>query len=85
MSKHAHTLVHRESPMEATMSQAQPKLSRRVVFAAAGTAGALAAVAAVLPQAKPAPQKVAGAQVDADKSGYQETPHVLHYYRTARV
>ena len=65
------------------MSQAQPKLSRRVVFAAAGTAGALAAVAAVLPQAKPAPQKVAGVQADA--GGYQETPHVLHYYRTARV
>jgi cysteine synthase len=67
------------------MSQAQPKLSRRVVFAGVGTAGALAAVAAVLPQAKPAPQKVAGVQAEVGKSGYQETQHVLHYYRTARV
>jgi acetyl esterase/lipase len=71
--------------MEATMSQSQPKLSRRVVFAGAGTAGALAAVAAVLPQVQPAPKKVAQVRPDVDKGGYQETQHVLHYYRTARV
>jgi hypothetical protein len=29
---------------------------------------------------------VAKTSIDVDKSaGYQETPHVLHYYRTARV
>ena len=68
------------------MSKAQPKLSRRVVFAGVGTAGALAAVAAMLPKAQPDPAKgAAAARSDADKGGYQETAHVLQYYQTARV
>ena len=68
------------------MDKVQPKLSRRTVFAGAGTAGALAAVAAVLPKA-PAelPAAAAAAQPDADKGGYQVTQHVLRYYQTARV
>ena len=63
-----------------------PRLSRRVVFAGAGTAGALAAAAALLPRTqteallKDTPQ----AGVD-DKGGYQVTEHVLSYYQTARV
>lgn len=62
-------------------------LSRRRVFAGAGTAGALAAAAAVLPLAKPAVEE---AQVsdktppDAD-GRYQVTQHVLRYYQTAKV
>ncbi len=68
------------------MSKAQPKLSRRVVFAGVGTAGALAAVAAMLPKAQPEAAKVAAApRSGADKGGYQETAHVLQYYQTARV
>ena len=62
-------------------------VSRRRLFAGAGTAGALAAVASVLPQqreavvaavapAKPAPE--AG-------GGYQLTAHVQRYYQTAKV
>lgn len=68
------------------MDKVQPKLSRRTVFAGAGTAGALAAVAAVLPKA-PAelPATAAAAQPDTDKGGYQVTQHVLRYYQTARV
>ncbi|MCI4429840.1 MAG: formate dehydrogenase [Burkholderiales bacterium] len=67
------------------MKPSQPKLSRRVVFAGAGTAGALAAVAALLP-GKPVELAAAKPVVDVDKTaGYQETPHVLHYYRTARI
>jgi acetyl esterase/lipase len=67
------------------MKPSQPQLSRRVVFAGAGTAGALAVVAAVLPS-KPAQVALGKPVADADKTaGYQETPHVLHYYRTARV
>ncbi|WP_298831642.1 formate dehydrogenase [uncultured Piscinibacter sp.] len=67
------------------MDKQQPKLSRRTVFAGAGTAGALAAVAAVVPKA-PA-EAVAGAtsKADAVKGGYQETQHVLRYYQTTRV
>ena len=68
------------------MNDPKSKLSRRHVFAGAGTAGALAAVAAVLPRtpqplaaaAKPAP-------ATAQEGGYQVTPHVLQYYQTARV
>ena len=68
------------------MSKAQPKLARRVVLTGVGTAGALAAVAAMLPKAQPEPAKLAAApRSDADKGGYQETAHVLQYYQTARV
>jgi hypothetical protein len=68
------------------MHKVQPKLSRRTLFAGAGTAGALAAVAAALPKApvEPAPV-VATGQPEADKGGYQVTPHVLRYYQTTRV
>ena len=70
------------------MSESTPsRLSRRQVFAGAGTASALAAVAAAVPlvnapqadpapQAKPAPEK---------GGGYHVTQHVLRYYQTARV
>jgi hypothetical protein len=62
-------------------------LNRRRVFAGAGTAGALAAAAAVLPLARPdadAPARDAGQAGEAD-GRYQETAHVLHYYQTAKV
>lgn len=68
------------------MSQAKAKLSRRTLFAGAGTAGALAAVATVLPRVveqqapvpelKPAPER---------GGGYQLTDHVLRYYKTTRI
>ncbi|MEO5735321.1 MAG: hypothetical protein ABIN96_03400 [Rubrivivax sp.] len=62
-------------------------LTRRRIFAGAGTVGALAAVAAVVPlaqRAAPVPaadQKIAAAAA----GGYQVTDHVLRYYQTARV
>jgi hypothetical protein len=65
-----------------------PVLTRRRVFTGAGTAGALAAAAVVLPLAEAppgAPADAAGAP-PADADGrYQPTQHVLHYYQTARV
>ena len=63
------------------MDKVQPKLSRRHVFAGAGTAGALAAVAAVLPRT-PVEATVASAtpQPAPEKGGgYQVTQHVLRY------
>ena len=61
-------------------------LTRRRVFAGAGTAGALAAAAAVLPMSKGAAPVVAALPaVKADNGGYQLTEHVLRYYQTARV
>jgi hypothetical protein len=69
------------------MSQAKTPLSRRRLFAGAGTAGALAAAATVLPlqreaapvaDATPKPAPEAG-------GGYQLTAHVKQYYQTTKV
>jgi hypothetical protein len=63
-----------------------PKLSRRRLFAGAGTAGALAAAAVTLPLVRPAEPVVGAAKRAPDKGGgYQVTQHVLDYYRTTRV
>ena len=63
-------------------------LNRRAALVGAGTAGALAAAAVVLP-------RLTGAAAEADAAtaspkpeltpGYQVTEHVQHYYRTTRV
>jgi hypothetical protein len=67
------------------MSEPKSKLSRRTLFAGAGTAGAVAATAALLPHvvqesanavaspAKQAPEK---------GGGYQLTEHVKRYYKS---
>jgi hypothetical protein len=64
-----------------------PSLSRRKVFAAGGTVGALAAAAAALPlvrrEADPVPR--AAAPAEEGESGYRATAHVLRYYETTRV
>ncbi len=61
-------------------------LSRRRLFAGAGTAGALAAAAAVLPTVHPEPAAApADKQADAGKEGYRLTEHVRRYYQTAKV
>ncbi|ODV09366.1 MAG: hypothetical protein ABT20_11130 [Rubrivivax sp. SCN 70-15] len=61
-------------------------VSRRVVFAGAGVAGAMAATAAMLPRA---PQAVAAAVPPEgllpQSAGYQASAHVLRYYDTAKV
>lgn len=63
-----------------------PILTRRRVFAGAGTAGALAAAAAVLPLAEQAaPEPQAGATPTDPDGRYQVTQHVLRYYQTAKV
>lgn len=64
------------------------RLSRRRLFAGAGTAGALAAAAVALPALKSAPDTaVASAPKDAPEKGggYQVTQHVLDYYQTTRI
>lgn len=65
---------------------ASPIVSRRTVFAGAGAAGALAAVAAVVPTAE---KSVAQAEAVVPKAtetgGYQLTDHVKQYYATARI
>ena len=62
-------------------------ISRRTALAGAGTAGALAAAAAVLPLGKPAAEPAAAKSPNDidEKGGYQLTEHVKRYYQTARV
>jgi cysteine synthase len=76
-----------QANLETSMDKVQPKLSRRHVFAGAGTAGALVAVAAVLPRApSDAPLASAEPQTASEKGGgYQVKQHVLRYYQTTRV
>jgi len=63
-----------------------PALTRRTVFAGAGAAGALAAVAAVLPGPVKAPaQATATPPEPTEGTGYRLTEHVKRYYATARV
>ena len=68
------------------MSQPRAKLSRRTLFAGAGTAGALVAAATVLPgvvrETDEAPQ---AKEPPAKGGGYQLTDHVRRYYKTTLV
>ena len=69
------------------MSQTKPAvLSRRTLFAGAGTVGALAAAAVALPLARRTEPVAADAKPAPDKGGgYQVTQHVIDYYKTTRV
>jgi len=63
-----------------------PSPNRRRVFAVGGAAGALAAVAAALPLARPAAPLAALPKAAPEQGGgYQVTQHVLDYYKTTRV
>jgi hypothetical protein len=69
------------------MSSSPSRLSRRTLFAGAGTAGALAVAASALPGAK----QVASAPVAKPMpkptrgGGYALSEHVQHYYKTVKV
>ena len=68
------------------MSQSQGKLSRRTLFAGAGTVGAVAAVASLVPAAKQADTAEPQSQVAPTKGGgYQLSEHVKRYYQTTKI
>lgn len=69
------------------MKEPKSRLSRRVLFAGAGTAGALATAAALLPSVVPRTEPSAAPVSDppAHGGGYQLTEHVKRYYQTTRV
>lgn len=67
------------------MSQKDPAVSRRRLFAGAGVAGAAAAAAVVLKPVLPAPAAPPAATEEDRAGGYRVTEHVLRYYRTTRV
>jgi hypothetical protein len=63
----------------------RPTLPRRQLLGAAGTTGALAAAAALLPTAQQTAQPTAAKPAPEQGGGYQVTEHVLRYYQTAKV
>ena len=61
-------------------------VSRRRLFAGAGTASALAAVATVLPLQREAGLAAAAPKPAAEAGGgYQLTAHVQRYYQTTKI
>lgn len=67
------------------MKQPKTTLSRRTLFAGAGTVGAVAAAASLLPgleQGTPVPEVKAPPERGG---GYQLTEHVKRYYQTTRT
>ena len=78
----------RKTPDSAVSNaQAAGPLSRRRLFAGAGTAGALAAAASVLPlSSTPEPVALAEPVAAPDAGGgYRLSEHVQQYYRTTKV
>lgn len=68
------------------MSQTPGKLSRRTLFAGAGTVGAVATVASLLPAVQPAvPAGLAPKAVPTKGGGYTLSEHVKRYYKTTLV
>lgn len=69
------------------MTQRKSTLSRRALFAGAGTAGAVAAAATLLPgvvqQVEPGTQ--ATKEPPARGGGYHLTEHVKRYYQTTLI
>lgn len=63
------------------------KVGRRTMLAGAGTVGALAAAATLMPtRESAAPAKKDAQQLAADSAdGYRLSEHVKQYYRTTRV
>lgn len=70
----------------AATSKSSSKLSRRTLFAGAGTAGALAAAASLVPAAREvAPDPVVAQDPPERGGGYSLSEHVKRYYRTTRL
>ncbi len=69
------------------MSSTPSKLSRRSLFAGAGTAGALAAAVSVMPGVKSVAQAPAAPVPEKPQrgGGYALSDHVKRYYKTAQV
>ena len=67
------------------MSSQNPKVSRRTLFAGAGTVGVVAAATCLLPQVQDlAPQATKKAKPERG-GGYELSVHVKRYYKTTLV
>jgi hypothetical protein len=70
------------------MSDRKQPVGRRTLLSGAGTVGALAAAATVLPltqQQAPADAQAQGAQPLDSGEGYRLTEHIKRYYRSTRI
>ncbi len=68
------------------MSQPKSKLSRRTLFAGAGTAGAIAAATTLLPQVvQPIAATPDTHEPPAKGGGYRLSEHVKRYYQTTLI
>jgi hypothetical protein len=68
------------------MPSSPSRLSRRTLFAGAGTVGALAVAVSVLPSVKAPPEAAKLPRLKPEKGGgYALSEHIKHYYQTARV
>ncbi|MDH5205153.1 MAG: formate dehydrogenase [Hylemonella sp.] len=68
------------------MKQTQGKLSRRTLFAGAGTAGAIAAVTSVMPSVPTGPTAVQSTKPAPTRGGgYHLSEHVKRYFKTTLV
>ena len=69
------------------MSQSTSKLSRRILFAGAGAAGAIATVVSVMPSVQGVALPVAQPLKPAPErgGGYTLSAHVKQYYKTTLV
>ena len=59
--------------------------NRRHLLGGAGTAGALAAAAVLMPARQEAGETPVGKPAPEQGGGYQVTAHVMRYYQTAKV
>ncbi|MES2975754.1 MAG: formate dehydrogenase [Pseudomonadota bacterium] len=69
------------------MSQPTSKLSRRTIFTGAGTVGAVAAAASLVPSLQPVAETAATPlkPPPARGGGYSLSEHVKRYYKTTLV
>ncbi len=68
------------------MSQSQGKLSRRTLFAGAGTVGAVATVASLMPAVQPAqPVEQERKPAPAKGGGYHMSEHIKRYFKTTLI
>lgn len=68
------------------MKQPTSAVSRRTLFAGAGTVGALAAVASLLPSVRDASAPEQTRQEPPTRGGgYQLSEHVQRYFKTTRI
>lgn len=67
------------------MKASQAPVSRRRLFAGAGSIAAVAAVASVIPVREDPPARAQSEPQPDKRAGYRLTEHIQRYYQTARV